>query len=151
MTYSIVSANELCRMSIETVRHRARPDVPILFTTNVDDKFMFSTDGMRMAQVIINFLTNAIKYTEEGNITVDCSFDPETKMLTVSVADTGCGIPKEKQQEIFERFAKLDSFHQGTGLGLNICHVISQRLGGKVGIDPEYDKGSRFFLTLPVK
>ena len=151
MTYSLVSANELCRTSIETVRHRARPDVPILFTTNVDDKFLFSTDGMRMAQVIINFLTNAIKYTEEGNITVDCSLDPEAKMLTVSVADTGCGIPKEKQQEIFERFAKLDSFHQGTGLGLNICHVISQRLGGKVGIDPEYDKGSRFFLTLPVK
>ena len=148
MTYSIESVNNLCRTAIETVRHRSRPNVPILFNTNVNDYFTINTDGMRVAQVIINFLTNAIKYTEEGNITVECSYD-KNNMLTISVADTGCGIPKDKQQEIFERFAKLDSFHQGTGLGLNICHVISQRLGGKVGIDPEYDKGSRFYLTLP--
>ena len=151
MSYSLVSANKLCHTSIETVKHRAKPDVPIIFTTNVEDDFTFITDGMRAAQVIINFLTNAIKYTEEGNIKVDCSYDSSNHMLTISVADTGCGIPKNKQQEIFERFAKLDSFHQGTGLGLNICHVISQRLGGKVGIDPDYDKGARFFLTLPVK
>ena len=151
MSYSLVSANKLCHTSIETVKHRAKPDAPIIFTTNVEDDFTFITDGMRAAQVIINFLTNAIKYTEEGNIKVDCSYDSSNHMLTISVADTGCGIPKNKQQEIFERFAKLDSFHQGTGLGLNICHVISQRLGGKVGIDPDYDKGARFFLTLPVK
>lgn len=148
MTYSIESVNNLCRTAIETVKHKSRPNVPILFNTNVNDYFTINTDGMRVAQVIINFLTNAIKYTEEGNITVECSYD-NNNMLTISVADTGCGIPKDKQQEIFERFAKLDSFHQGTGLGLNICHVISQRLGGKVGIDPEYDNGSRFYLTLP--
>ena len=125
--------------------------MPILFTTNIEDNFTINTDGMRVSQVIINFLTNAIKYTEEGNIKVDCMYDATTKVLTISVTDTGCGIPKDKQLEIFERFAKLDSFHQGTGLGLNICHVISQRLGGKVGIDPDYDKGSRFFLSIPVK
>ena len=151
MKYCPHIVNNICRMSIETVKHRAKPNVPILFTTNVGDGFEIITDGMRMSQVIINFLTNAIKYTEEGNITLDCSYDKTKSILTISVTDTGCGIPKDKQQEIFERFAKLDSFHQGTGLGLNICHVISQRLGGKVGIDPEYDKGSRFFLTLPVK
>ena len=151
MHYGITYANKLCQMSIETVKHRARPNVPILFTTNIEDNFTINTDGMRVSQVIINFLTNAIKYTEEGNIKVDCMYDATTKMLTISVTDTGCGIPKDKQLEIFERFAKLDSFHQGTGLGLNICHVISQRLGGKVGIDPDYDKGSRFFLSIPVK
>ena len=151
MHYGITYANKLCQMSIETVKHRARPNVPILFTTNIEDNFTINTDGMRVSQVIINFLTNAIKYTEEGNIKVDCMYDATTKVLTISVTDTGCGIPKDKQLEIFERFAKLDSFHQGTGLGLNICHVISQRLGGKVGIDPDYDKGSRFFLSIPVK
>ena len=151
MKYCPHIVNNICRMSIETVKHRAKPNVPILFTTNVGDGFEIITDGMRMSQVIINFLTNAIKYTEEGNITLDCSYDKTKSILTISVTDTGCGIPKDKQQEIFERFAKLDSFHQGTGLGLNICHVISQRLGGKVGIDPEYENGSRFFLTLPVK
>ena len=147
MKYSRFIANNICRTSIETVKHRAKPNVPILFTTDVNDSFEIETDGMRVAQVIINFLTNAIKYTEEGNITVNCSDKVHQDFLTISVTDTGCGIPKDKQAEIFERFAKLDSFHQGTGLGLNICHVISQRLGGKVGIDPEYDKGSRFYLT----
>ena len=151
MKYCPHAVNNICRMSIETVKHKANPNVPILFTTNIDNGFEIITDGMRVAQVIINFLTNAIKYTEEGNITLDCSYDHPKNILTFSVTDTGCGIPKDKQQEIFERFAKLDSFHQGTGLGLNICHVISQRLGGKVGIDPEYEDGSRFYLTLPIK
>ena len=151
MNYSVFIANNICRTSIETVKHRARPEVPIVFTTDIDDSFSIRTDGMRVAQVVINFLTNAIKYTEKGNITVDCSCNKNPGMLTITVTDTGCGIPKDKQQEIFERFAKLDSFHQGTGLGLNICHVISERLGGKVGIDPEYDGGSRFYLTLPIK
>ena len=151
MTYSNFNANKICLTSIETVKHRTKPGVPIYFNTDVDKNFEIYTDGMRVAQVIINFLTNAIKYTEEGMITVDCSLEKRHGYLTISVTDTGCGIPKDKQTEIFERFAKLDSFHQGTGLGLNICHVISQRLGGKVGIDPEYDKGARFYLMIPLK
>ena len=68
--------------------------------------------------------------------------------MTFSVTDTGIGIPLDKQKDIFERFMKLDDFHQGTGLGLNICSLIAEKLGGEVGIDPTYTNGSRFLLKL---
>ena len=140
--------NQLCRQALETVRHRARPDVPLVFETNVSDNFMIRTDVHRLMEVLINFLTNAIKYTEQGNITLQCQKDEEEGKLTLAVADTGVGIPKEKRAEIFERFAKLDSFHQGTGLGLHICTMIAKMLNGEVGVDPEYNEGARFYLKL---
>ncbi|MGN0280905.1 MAG: ATP-binding protein [Prevotella sp.] len=143
---AVWNLNDLCRRTIETVRHRARPDVPLLFETNVDDSFAVNTDGHRLSEVLINFLTNAIKYTEHGTITLQCRLEGD--LLTLAVADTGIGIPEDKRTEIFERFAKLDSFHQGTGLGLNICMVIAKLLHGEVGVDPDYNEGARFFIKL---
>ena len=140
--------NALCRQALETVRHRKRQGVPLVFETNVADGLMIRTDVHRVMEVLINFLTNAIKYTEQGSITLQCLKDEAEGKVTLAVADTGVGIPEEKRGEIFERFAKLDSFHQGTGLGLHICTVIAKMLNGEVGVDPEYNEGARFYLKL---
>lgn len=142
--------NELCRSTIATVAHRAKPDVPINFKSELDDDYSIQTDAKRLAQVVINYLTNAIKYTDEGSIWVECSSREAPGYVTIAVADTGVGVPADKRNEIFERFAKLDSFHQGTGLGLNICLAIAELLDAKVGVDPTYDIGARFYIALPV-
>ena len=140
--------NTICKNSLQTVTHRAKPNVAMIFDKQLDDSFTITTDAQRVCQVLINFLTNAIKYTEEGSITISAMADEDTKTVTFSVTDTGIGIPLDKQKDIFERFMKLDDFHQGTGLGLNICHLIAEKLGGEVGIDPTYSTGSRFLLKL---
>ncbi len=71
-------------------------------------------------------------------------------MVQFSVTDTGCGIPEEKQEKIFQRFEKLNEFVQGTGLGLSICQLIVRRLGGEIRIDKDYHDGARFVFTHPV-
>lgn len=71
-------------------------------------------------------------------------------MLTFTVTDTGIGVPRDKQEAIFERFYKIDQFKQGVGLGLELCRIIADKLGGAMGIDPEYDKGARFWFAIPL-
>ena len=142
------SVNTICKNSLQTVIHRTKQNVAMVFDKQLDDDFSITTDAQRVCQVLINFLTNAIKYTEKGSITISAKADEDTKTVTFSVTDTGIGIPLDKQKDIFERFMKLDDFHQGTGLGLNICHLIAEKLGGEVGIDPTYTAGSRFLLKL---
>ena len=141
-----VKVNDLCRMAINSVKHKQKPSVPIGFETGIDDDYKIVSDGKRICQVLINYLTNAIKYTEEGHITLGCAI--ESNRLVFSVTDTGQGIPLDKQKEIFERFSKLDNFHQGTGLGLNICRLIADKLGGEVCTDPTYTDGARFLFIV---
>ena len=120
------------------------------FHANDYDDFELITDGKRLQQVLINFLTNAEKYTSHGEIHVHCSLSETPGMITFSVSDTGPGVPADKADMIFERFCKLDSFKQGTGLGLNICQVIAERLGGKVKYDQDYTLGARFVFIHPL-
>lgn len=109
------------------------------------------TDGNRLSQVITNLLTNAIKFTDTGNITLGYTLEKEQKMLRFYVTDTGCGIQADKLGTVFNRFVKLNSFAQGTGLGLSICQMIVEHMGGKMGVESEYGKGSTFWFTLPYK
>ena len=144
------AVNDLCRMALETVKHRKNPDVDLRFKTVFDNSYSFNTDGQRVEQVLINYLTNAIKYTKQGSITLSVRPIENNTWIEFSVTDTGQGVPIEKQKEIFERFSKLDSFHQGTGLGLNICSIIAEKLGGIVMVDPDYTDGARFLLKLKI-
>lgn len=143
--------NELCRIAIATVSHRKPEKVHLYFTTEVEDDFMISTDGKRVEQVLINFLTNAEKNTEEGEIHLHCSVSEYPGKITFSVADTGPGIPGDKIETIFNRFEKLDTFKQGTGLGLNICKLIADHLNGEVKVDRNYTAGARFLFIHPLE
>lgn len=106
-------------------------------------KCMVHLDKNRLAQILTNFATNAIKYTPKGYIKM--GYEYVNHGLRLYVEDTGIGIPKEKQCHIFQRFEKLDDFAQGTGLGLSICKAISEAVGGRIGFESEYGKGSTFW------
>ena len=110
-------------------------------------EFWTSTDRNRVMQVLFNFLSNAIKNTETGSITL--GLKQEGDWLKLFVSDTGCGIPEEKLPQIFTRFEKLNDFVQGTGLGLSICKSIVERLGGRIEVSSELGQGSTFALYLP--
>ena len=130
--------------------HRKPEAVKLTFTSDVPDDFSFITDGQRTQQVLINFLTNAEKHTERGSILLHSSLTENPGYITFSVTDTGTGIPVDKMDSVFERFKKLDEFKQGTGLGLNICRIIAERLHGEVKVDKEYTGGARFLFILPL-
>src|SRR5574344_513132 len=125
-----------------------RPGVSISFCKHENDVKMFA-DIQRVQQVILNYLTNACKFTEKGSIVLDYFTDIDK--MTFSVTDTGIGIPEDKMDLIFNRFEKLNTFSQGTGLGLNICRLIANKLKGKAFIDKNYRGGSRFLFEIPIK
>lgn len=130
--------------------NRKSDDVEIRVATSISH-LTIETDRERLLQVLANLTTNAKKCTEHGSITIALEKLPNDDMISISVSDTGCGIPKEKAQEVFERFSKLDSFRQGTGLGLSICRAFVEELGGKIWVDTTYTEGARFVFTHPIR
>ena len=105
-------------------------------------------DPGRIQQVITNFVTNAVKYTQEGHIKV--GYTKQDDGIRIYCEDTGAGIPKEDQGKVFDRFVKLNDYVQGTGLGLSICRAISEKCGGKIGVESEGEgKGSTFWMWIP--
>lgn len=157
MVLAQYSVNEICRTALSAIKYRVSEAVEVKFDTNVEDAFSINTDARRVQQVLINYLTNAIKHTSEGSITLSVERNEQHHLLTFSVADTGTGVPPEKADEIFERFEKLNAFKQGTGLGLNICRVIADKLNGRVALDTTYparaegvEHGARFVFELPI-
>lgn len=109
--------------------------------------YILHTDRNRLAQVVANFMTNAMKFTSNGSITLGYKINEDN--LYFFVKDTGSGIPEEKQGRIFERFVKLENEKQGTGLGLSICQTIVRKLNGEIGLESEEGKGSTFWFALP--
>ena len=90
-----------------------------------------------------------MKFTESGSITVGYEYEQKRNLLKFFVRDTGIGIPKNKVKEIFHRFTKLNTFIQGSGLGLSICEMIVHKLGGRIWVDSEIDRGTCFWFTVP--
>lgn len=130
--------------------NRKSEDVEIRVATSISH-LTIETDRERLLQVLANLTTNAKKCTEHGSITIALEKLPKDDMISISVSDMGCGIPKEKAEEVFERFSKLDSFRQGTGLGLSICKAFVEELGGKIWVDTTYTEGARFVFTHPIR
>lgn len=143
--------NEMVRQAIKTVEGRLTSGVTIIEQPGIDENVRYITDGMRVQQILINFLTNAIKHMENGEIVIASSLIENPGYITFSVTDNGPGVPPDKADNIFERFVKLDSNKQGTGLGLSICRMMADSLGGKVWLDTQYTEGARFVLTIPKK
>ena len=141
---------QLCRQALSSVEmSRRESGNRFVFETKIDS-FVLQVDVQRLQQVRINLLTNAAKFTKNGTITLQFEVDREKKRVLFAVADTGCGIPKEKQKQVFERFEKLNEYAQGTGLGLSICKLTVDKWGGSIWIDPDYERGARFVVSHPL-
>lgn len=108
---------------------------------------VLNVDNERLQQVVINFGTNAIKHTTQGQI--DIGYELVDGGLRIYCRDTGSGMPKDRLNDIFERFVKLNDFVQGTGLGLNICKAIADACHGKIGVESEEGIGSNFWIWIP--
>ncbi len=108
-----------------------------------------NVDRERLIQVLTNFLNNAGKFTESGYIKLGYDYLPDEGKVHIYVEDTGRGIPQEEQRMIFSRFYKQNEFSQGAGLGLSICQVIIEKLGGKIMLQSKVGEGSRFTVVLP--
>lgn len=118
-----------------------------LISVNPYTVCMVKLDKKRFAQILTNYVTNAIKYTPEG--TIEMGYEKVEEGIRIYVRDTGIGIPEDKKDKVFYRFEKLDEFAQGTGLGLSICKAIVEACEGSIGFESEYGKGSFFWAVLP--
>ncbi|EKU92477.1 ATP-binding protein [Bacteroides oleiciplenus] len=149
LKYSNVNLNALMRELECGLLLRVKSDAVKLEFVEPPLPCIAYTEKSRLSQLIINLVTNAIKFTQKGSIRF--GYELRGKELYFYVTDTGCGIPKDKQENIFGRFVKLNSFAQGTGLGLSICKTLMDHMGGKIGVESEEGQGSNFWFTLPYK
>ena len=135
--------NEICQSLAQRVEN---PKVAFV-KDNPYKTLLTHLDIGRMTQVITNFVTNAVKYTQEGHIRV--GYQIKDNGIYMYCEDTGTGIPKEQCAKVFDRFVKLNDYVQGTGLGLSICKAIADRCNGKIGVDSEVGQGSTFWMWIP--
>lgn len=140
---------ELCQTALSTAEYGRKTSALFLFETPVAS-LVIKTDAQRLKQVLINLLSNAAKFTPSGSIKLAIAIDKQHQQLDLSVSDTGCGIPSDKSDRVFERFEKLNEYSQGTGLGLAISRLIVENLGGKIWVDKDYTEGARFVFTHPL-
>lgn len=140
-----------CQNMITLINRNKMMDVDIKLQMP-QKPYMLYTDPLRLQQIIVNLLNNALKFTPNGGcIVLDYEVDEVDKCLLFSVTDTGSGIPEDKQGLVFQRFEKLNEFVQGTGLGLSICKLTIQRMGGDIWIDKNYKNGARFVFSHPIR
>ena len=145
--YTNVDVNETCAEIIKSMSMKVSKGVELIFEEPLLECYLY-TDKNRFTQVISNFINNALKFTQQGSITLGYEQVSHQK-IKFYVRDTGMGIPEEKQKSIFERFVKLNTFVQGTGLGLSICKSIVSQMGGEIGVDSTEGIGSCFWFTHP--
>lgn len=146
-TLSDTDVNMLCMDAISSCKARLQAHVPIIFEDHIPECHI-DTDTSRIHQVISNLISNALKFTKEGDIRVGYHIINEDT-IRFYVKDTGIGIKEEVVNSVFDRFVKLNSFAQGSGLGLAICKNIVEQLNGSIGVTSEWGKGSCFWFTLP--
>lgn len=145
--YTEVDINGCIRKLEDAFHFRMPANVECIAEFGIKKCYIY-TEKNRLSQVLGNYLSNAIKYTTEGSITVGY-YPPKDGNMRFYVRDTGCGISPEKQKAIFQRFVKLDNFKQGTGLGLSICQMIAEKMHATVGVSSEIGKGSEFWIEIP--
>ena len=145
--YTNVDVNETCAEIIKSMSMKVSKGVELIFEEPFPECYIY-TDKNRFTQVISNFINNALKFTQQGCITLGYEQVSHQK-IKFYVRDTGMGIPEEKQKSVFERFVKLNTFVQGTGLGLSICKSIVSQMEGEIGVDSTEGVGSCFWFTHP--
>jgi signal transduction histidine kinase len=145
--HNAVDVNACCQASIDAAGTLFSPDTKLIFKPACDE-LIINSNYNYIVQVLDNLLSNASKFTHEGSVTLAYEVKKETNQLIFTVTDTGIGIPIDEQEHVFERFVKLDNFSQGAGLGLSICRIVAERLGGFLIIDKEYTQGTRFIFCV---
>lgn len=145
--HNAVDVNACCQASIDAAGTLFSPDTKLVFKPACDE-LIINSNYNYIVQVLDNLLSNASKFTHEGSVTLAYEVKKETNQLIFTVTDTGIGIPIDEQEHVFERFVKLDNFSQGAGLGLSICRIVAERLGGFLIIDREYTQGTRFIFCV---
>lgn len=147
ITYEPVDVNDLLDSAYASTRLRMPSGVKLIMEKG-GNECVFGTDPVRLLQLITNLANNAIKHTKEGSITIGYKVLSDD-MLEFYVKDTGFGIPEEKQKQLFGRFAKVNDYAEGIGLGLAICQGLIAKMGGTIGVKSEHGVGSEFIFTLP--
>lgn len=145
--FTSVSLSEIVNNTIASYGNKAKPGVKVIADIP-DSTYCITTDEKRLYQVYANFFSNALKFTDSGSVTIGFKMTAAGDTY-IFVRDTGCGIANHELKNVFERFVKLNNFEPGTGLGLPICKEIVERLGGKIGVESELDKGSSFWASIP--
>lgn len=148
INYSDVDLEDICRTSIENVRNQVKEGVELKYCNHCKS-MTITTDSVRLLQVLSNYLTNACKYTDKGSIELCCECIDNN--MRFSVTDTGKGIRPEDAEICFDRFKMLKDSQAGTGLGLHICKLIAEILGGKVYVDTTYTNGAKFVFEFSIK
>ncbi|WP_455584436.1 PAS domain-containing sensor histidine kinase [Bacteroides sp.] len=149
-SYSATDINKLLGSICQQMNQKEHSaDVQILFTEK-EPECKILTDHLRLSQVMINFMSNAMKFTQQGTISIGYRLNETKDEIYFFCKDTGIGISTDKLEQIFERFVKLNSFAKGTGLGLAICRVIVERLKGTIGVESKEGEGSCFWFRIPI-
>ena len=146
-----IYCNQFLQSIIYSYRSKCNAHVELQYTTKVINRFQILTNTEGLRKVLEQVIENAIKFTKEGFIRLHCERSADEKKLLISVSDSGCGVPKEQQEHIFDGFYKVDSFEQGIGLGLAVSKKIATKLGGDLIIDSKYIGGARFVLSIPIE
>lgn len=148
----------ICETAIDSISARVAEGVSLRLVAEnagthggATDDFVLTTDRHRLLQILANLLSNAAKFTTEGEITLTYGKSADHSQAVFTVTDTGRGIEPQYHAYIFDRFAKLDNTVPGAGLGLTISQMLAELLGGNLIIDPAYTLGARFILTLPLR
>jgi signal transduction histidine kinase len=127
-----------------TVTPKLCPELPMVYS-----------DRQKVKQIIVNLLSNALKFTHHGGVTISAHSETRDRIVQLSVSDTGIGIATADQDKIFEDFRQLDNSptraYGGTGLGLSICRRLAQMLDGRISVQSQMGRGSTFTLALPTK
>lgn len=140
----------LCHHEMNKLKKlQQKPDIHYQVKGDKSNDLIYS-DPNHFGIIISHLLNNANKFTNQGSITLSYQPEEEGKIMCICVTDTGCGIPADKSEWIFERFTKNDDFIPGSGLGLYLCRLITQRLNGSLKLDTCYTGGARFILRLPI-
>ena len=144
-----VEINDLIRDLLQEAEANLSPQTKINFESELPNDFTILSNEYMLKIIINALIDNAEKNTPEGSITVKAS-KPSDNEITLTVEDTGCGIPADEAEHIFERFVKLDTFKEGIGLGLPLCRMLLEKLDGTINLDTTYTKGARFIVKLTV-
>jgi len=144
-----VDVNACCQSAMDITSTLFPPEVKLIYKPACEE-LIINSNHSYIVQVLDNLLNNASKFTTEGTVTLAYEVKENVKQVIFTVTDTGIGIPVGEHEHVFERFVKLNSFTQGTGLGLSVCRIIAEKLGGYLIIDKEYTEGSRFIFCVPM-